>query len=72
MKKLIRVLPLVICAMAISLPASAQSKSKKVSVAQVYAKCLKWLDQDTPRSADNQAQRFDRGTACLRQNGVTF
>lgn len=56
-----------------SIEAGAQAaKEKKVSLSQAWDICLKWLNQDTPATAENQQQRYYRGAACLAKYGYDF
>jgi len=56
-----------------SVDAGAQSgKQNKVTLQQAWNICMKWLNEDTPATAENQQQRYYRGAACLAKYGYDF
>jgi hypothetical protein len=56
--------------MAVSNPATAATKGKKLSLSQAWALCKAEIDRTIPR--DNHSARYSAGGACLLKHGYSI
>ena len=56
--------------MAVSNPATAATKGKKLSLSQAWALCKAEIDRTIPR--DNHSARYSAGGSCLLKHGYSI
>jgi hypothetical protein len=49
--------------------ATAETRQNKITYEQAWARCKALLDKTSPRTAENDNERYARGGACMKKFG---